>query len=135
MFSTPHVPTSDEVLKLIRSMPAKSSPMDTAPTTVIKSCAETFSLLIARLAALSYDQGKFPTKYKLAVVTPLLKKEGLNDDVFANYRPISNLNTISKIIERLFMSRLVEHVKKSPNNNHLQSAYRRRHSTETALLK
>ena len=57
--------------------------MDTAPTTVIKSCAETFSLLIARLAALSFDQGRFPTKYKLAVVTPLLKKEGLDDDVFA----------------------------------------------------
>jgi len=55
-------------------MPAKSSPMDTVPTSVIKTCAETFSVLIARLAALSFNEGKFPTKFKQAVVTPLLKK-------------------------------------------------------------
>src|SRR5664279_410316 len=116
-------------------MPAKSSPMDTVPTSVIKTCAESFSLLIARLAALSFDEGKFPTKFKQAIVTPLLKKDGLDEKVFANYRPISNLNTISKIIERLFMSRLVDHVKLSSNYNRLQSAYRRGHSTETALLK
>ena len=42
---------------------------------------------------------------------------------------------MSKIVERLFMSRLVDHVKQSPNYNRLQSAYRRGHSTETALLK
>jgi hypothetical protein len=42
---------------------------------------------------------------------------------------------MSKIIEHLFMSRLVDHVKQSPNYNCLQSAYRRGHSTETALLK
>ena len=116
-------------------MPAKSSPMDTVPTSVIKTCAETFSTLIARLAVLSFKEGKFPTRFKQAVVTPLLKKEGLDDEVFANYRPISNLNTMSKIVERLFMSRLVDHVKQSPNYNRLQSAYRRGHSTETALLK
>ena len=130
-----HTPTADEVLKIIKSMPAKSSPMDTVPTSVIKTCAETFSTLIARLAVLSFKEGKFPTRFKQAVVTPLLKKEGLDDEVFANYRPISNLNTMSKIVERLFMSRLVDHVKQSPNYNRLQSAYRRGHSTETALLK
>lgn len=109
--------------------------MDCVPTSVIKTCAETFSMLIARLAALSFKEGKFPAKFKQASVTPLLKKEGLNDEMFANYRPISNLNTMSKIIERLFMSRLVDHVKKSPSYNRLQSAYRQGHSTETALLK
>ena len=53
----------------------------------------------------------------------------------ANYRPISNLNTIGKIIERLFLVRLTPHVASSGNFNSMQSAYRKQHSTETALLK
>ena len=53
----------------------------------------------------------------------------------ANYRPISNLSTISKIVERLCLKRLLSHVINSGNFNSLQSAYRKLHSTETALLK
>ena len=49
------------------------------------------------------------------------------------YRPISNLNNIFKIIERLFLSQFYPHVTSS-NFNHFQSAYRPHHSTETAIL-
>ena len=52
----------------------------------------------------------------------------------SNYRPISNLNNISKLLERLFLFRFQSHVSNSPNFNPLQSAYRRFHSTETSLL-
>jgi len=47
---------------------------------------------------------------------------------------ISNLNNISKILEKLFLSRLQPHILTSPNFNPYQSAYRRYHSTETTLL-
>ena len=67
-------------------------------------------------------------------LSPLLKKPSLDPDNPANYRPISNLNNISKIIDRLFLSRFYLHVTSSPNFNHLQSAYWPHHSTETALL-
>ena len=62
--------------------------------------------------------------YKTVPVTPLLKKQGLDTDSLGNYCPVSNLHTISKIVERVFMTRLVEHVKRSPNYNRFQSAYR-----------
>ena len=52
----------------------------------------------------------------------------------SSYWPISNLTTISKVIERLVLDRLRPHLLSSPNFSRLQSAYRRRHSTETALL-
>jgi len=97
--------------------------------------AETYAELITRLVTLSFNEGRFPDKYKTASVTPLLKKQGLDTDSLGNYRPVSNLHTISKIVERAFMTRLVEHVKKSPNYSRFQSAYRRGHSTETALLR
>ena len=66
---------------------------------------------------------------------PLIKKDGLDANDPANYRPISNLNTISKIIERLYLTRLTPHIAATGHFNPLQSAYRKHHSTETALLK
>jgi len=53
--------------------------------------------------------------------------------VSSNYRLISNLNFISKILERLFLSCFQSHILKSPNFNICQSAYRPHCSTETAL--
>jgi len=73
--------------------------------------------------------------FKTAQVTPILKKHGLDANDLANYRPISNLNTISKMLERLVLTRIVPQVSSSPNFDVVQSAYRRHHSTETALLK
>ena len=67
-------------------------------------------------------------------MTPLLKKPSLDPDNPSSYRPISNLNNISKMLERLFLSRLYPHVTSSPNFNHLQSAYHPHHSTEASLL-
>jgi len=97
-------------------------------------CSPTFSELIAYLANLSFHEGCFPSSLTQAIVTPLLKKPGLDSSSPFNYRPISNLNNISKILERLFLTRLQPHVTSSPNFNPLQSAYRRAHSTETALV-
>ena len=93
-----------------------------------------FSDLIAKLANLSFSEGHFPSCFKDALVTLLLKKPGLAKDSPSNYRPISNLNHISKILERIFLSRILPHITSSPNFNPHQSAYRPNHSTESALL-
>ena len=88
-----------------------------------------------RLWNTSFQYATFPSKFKIAQVTPLLEKHGLDANDPVNYRPISNLNTISKILERLVLTRIIPHVSSSPNFDPVQSAYRRHHSTETALLK
>ena len=125
--------TPNEVLGILNSLPAKSSALDFVPTSLIKSCSGVFSILIAKLANLSFSQGTFPASFKHALVTPILKKPGLPSSDPANFRPISNLNNISKILERLFLSRLLPHINSSSNFNLFQSAYRPHHSTETAL--
>ena len=126
--------TAAEVLKLLHSAPPKSSRMDTVPTSLLLAVSETFSEIIAYLANLSFSEGRFPTKFKSASVTPLLKSDHLDKTAPASYRPISNLNFISKILERLFLQCFQPHILASPNFNKHQSAYRPGHSTETALL-
>jgi len=135
VFTNIRPPTFKETLTVIRSMPSKSSPLDKIPMRALKSCPEMFAELITHLITLSFEEGKFSEMYKCASVTPLLKKQELDADLLSNYCPVLNLHTISKIVERVFMTRLAEHVKLSPNYNRFQSAYRRGHSTETALLR
>ena len=72
---------------------------------------------------------------KLALISPLLKKPGLPTSELSNFRPISNLNTIGKILERLALARLFPHISIFPSFCPLQSAYHKFHSTETTLLK
>ena len=127
--------TIDEVRKLLTSMPAKSSLVDFVPKSAIKECPELFAEIIARLATLSFGEGCFPKKFRSAMVRPLLKKEDLDRNAPCNYRPISNLNTLSKVQERLALVRIRQHLITSPNYNRAQSAYRRNHSTESALLR
>ena len=110
-------PTEDEVRRRLSTMPNKSSPVDCIPTSVIKSCADVFAPLITHLAKLSFSEGKFPSRYKTASVTPLLKKKDLDSDVATDYRPISNLHTISKMFERLLMARIRPHVESCRNLN------------------
>ena len=64
----------------------------------------------------------------------MLKKPGLDKALMSSYRPISNLITISKVIERLVLDRLRPHILSSQNFARLQLAYSRGHCTETALL-
>jgi len=127
--------TTEEVSRLIARLPNKTSPLDYVHTSVLKACSDVFAPLISTLANLSFAEGLFPDRFKLAQVTPLLKKAGLDTSEPSNYRPISNLNTISKIIERVCLVRLLPHIAATGNFNPLQSAYRKQHSTETALLK
>ena len=125
----------EEVAGILSKMTLKFSPVDVIPSSLIKLCPGIFAELISRLANLSFQSGTFPTSYKSAQVKPLLKKHGMDVTNAANYRPISNLNTFSKILEKLFLARIKPFIVSSDNFCRLQSAYRDRHSTETALLK
>ena len=124
--------TLAEVSKLLQSMSNKSSQLDYIPTSLVKSCADTFSILIPHLANHSFSQATFPSKFKLALISPLLKKSDPPKSELLNFRPISNLNTIDKM---LALARLFPHISISPSFCPLPSACRKFHPTETALLK
>src|SRR6185436_6568710 len=69
--------TPTEVAKLIQTLTFKFSPADKFPSSLIKSHSQSFSIIIANLANLSFLQGKFPSQYKIAQITPILKNSNL----------------------------------------------------------
>ena len=79
--------------------------------------------------------GVFPAQLKSAIVLPLLKKVGSDPDVLKNYRPVSNLAFISKIIEKVVVAHLIEHLSSNGLMDQYQSAYGKGYSTETALVR
>ena len=86
----------------------------------------------------SLVSGVFPSVYKSALVKPHLKKMSLDPDDLTNYRLVSNLfflsKVLSKVLERIVPSQLNEHFNHNNLLSPLQSAYRPNHSTETSLL-
>jgi hypothetical protein len=107
--------TPDDVWRVITATPANTSPLDIVPVSTIKLCVDTFVPIIVRLSNLSFAEGRFRECNKTAQVAPLLKKHMcwtllkkpvLDRTVPANYRSISNLSTISEILERLAPAQL-----------------------------
>ena len=69
------------------------------------------------------------------MVRPLLKKAGLDANQLKNYRPVSNLSFLSKLLERVVQVRFQAFLDNNDMLPAFQSAYRQYHSTETAVLK
>ena len=84
---------------------------------------------------MSFEYATFPCHFKNAFVSPLIKKPSLDADNLKNFRPVSNLCFISKIVEKVVAHRLADHLSTNNLYEQHQSAYRKYHGTETALLK
>ena len=78
---------------------------------------------------MSLVESSVPSTFKKAVVRPLLKKPTLDKEVLKNYRPVSNLPFISKVVA----TKIESHIMLKSLHDDMQSAYRTGHSTETAL--
>ena len=127
--------TEIEIRNIIKLSPAKSCELDPLPTWLLKECIAELVPTITDIVNMSLRDSLMPKSLKTALIRPLLKKTGLDSDILKNYRPVSNLTFISKVIEKVVSGRLNEHLIKNSMFDPLQSAYRDKHSTETALIK
>ena len=76
-----------------------------------------------------------PSSMKNGVLSPLLKKPSLHFEIFSNFRPVSNLKFLSKVIEKVAAMRLTNYFCDNDLNESLQSAYKKHHDCKTALLR
>ena len=127
--------TVEEVGKVIMASPTKSCSLDPIPTSLLKQCLPSLLPVITTIINNSLASGIVPAVFKVARVTPLLKKPSLDPALLSNYRPVSNLSFLSKVLEKVVSSRLTEYLHQNGLREPMQSAYRKYHSTETALLR
>ena len=130
-----HEVREEEVLKLLTTSPAKSCELDPLPSKLlVRHCLEV-TPIITQIVNASLTCGEFTSELKNALVHPLHKKPGI-DCIFRNYRPISNLSFLSKLIDKNGVQSNYSIYRNHWNGHEkFQLAYRTFHSTETALIK
>ena len=127
--------TEEEVRDIIHKSPTKHCALDPIPTWLLKKCEDQLAPVLTLITNTSLSCVEFSDELKQAFVTPLLKKAILDSEILKNYRPVSNLSFLSKLIERIVCVKLVDHLKANKLYEVFQSAYRQLHSTESALLR
>ena len=120
---------------MISSSPSKSCSLDPIPTSILKLCLDELTPVLTFVVNTSLEFADFSPELKRASVLPLLKKAILDCEILKNFRPVSNLSFLSKLVERIVCVQLVDHLKAHHLYEVFQSAYRQLHSIETTLLR
>ena len=119
---------------IIRKVPDKTCSLDPLPTWLLKKRIPVFMPIILETVNSSLESGTFPSCLGQATNTPVLKKQSLNKDSLCNYRPISNIRFLAKVLEKVVAHQLHEYIDLNHLDNPRQSSYKKNYSTETALL-
>ena len=90
--------------------------------------------VLSQIVNASLTRAKFTSELKNALLHSLLKKSGI-DLILKNYRPISNLPFLTKVIERAVYNQITQNLGTTGMSEKFQSACKASHSTETALIK
>ena len=127
--------TESEVSKIITRFPSKTCYLDTLPTWLVKDNLPILLPIFTRVVNSSLMSGVFPNTLKQSIITPVIKKSNLDNNILKNYRPVANMKFMSKVIEKAASCQVTTHVDNNNMGEVYQSSYKRSHSTETALLK
>jgi len=127
--------TIDEVEAIIRRSSSKSCDLDPLPSALLKLCLPEMSATLLSITIHFLDTGVAPSHFNKARVTPVPKSRDTSCDDVSNYRPTSQLQFISKVLERVITNRIRPHLEEYHLFDKYQSAYRAAHSIETALFR
>lgn len=125
--------TEEETIETINKIRTNTATgPDGISARVLKAAAPVLASPLQKLLNLSINSAVFPSRWKVARVTPI-HKDGSRDEK-KNYRPISVLCTLSKILEKHVGKSLLNYLQYNNLIYINQSAFRKDHSTETALI-
>ena len=125
--------TEEELTDIINDFGIKTSVEDPIPAKLIQGSLEILLPVYKVLVNKSLSEGNMDT-VKCSVIDPLLKKSGLDIDIYKNYRPVNNLIFFSKLIERVVKKRTDQHMTLNALHEPSEYGYKTHHNTETMLL-
>ena len=134
-FSSFSAVNETSLTEILREVNDKTCLIDPIPPFYSKQHLDYFLPVIMNIVNTSLSSGVFPDELKHAIVSPLIKSRDMDSEVFNNFRPVSSLAFLSKVIEKAALKQISQHLvinRLIPIN---QSAYLRNHSCETALCK
>jgi len=128
-----HLTDKYEVLNIINGLKNKTSfGLDEIPINIIKFAKDFIAQPLSDLINCSFNTGIFPNNLKQAKVIPVFKSGDCSQ--LTNYRPISLLNSFSKIYEKVIAERLLKFLDKDNFFYPEQFGFRKNHSTQAALI-
>ena len=101
-------------------------------TNILKEIKSAITTPLIHIFNLCLNQGYFPSELKLGCITPIFKKG--DKSKISNYRPVCSLSHFSKIFERIVYNRMVDFINKYNISADTQYGFRKKKSTEAALL-
>ena len=110
-----------------------NSPLDPIPLNLLCILAPYLIDIITGIIRVSLSSSTVPQLMNYAYITPILKKHNLDSSILSNYRPVSQLSSISKTMERIVSRQLIYYIISNSIVDCFQSAYLPNRSTETAL--
>ena len=126
--------TVEELKKLIQGKTVKTAYNDILPRPLMRKLLDTLLPYICNLINVSIATGSMEG-VKEATIVPLLKKAGLDPEVLKNYRPVSDIVLISKLIETVVLDQFNKHTSRNNLQCPFQHGYKKFHNTETLLLR
>ena len=124
--------TVHEVQKLINKSKNSKASNDSTPLHIFKLCPKEILDYLVHLLNLCISRGCMPQILKTSLIIPIYKA-GIKTDL-ANYRPISLLSYMDKVLEKAIHKRLYDYLNKNNFFCENQFGFRENHSTELALL-
>ena len=123
---------ASEIRQIIRSLqPKKSTSHDNKSPLVIKLFGEEIAMPLSILINISMSEGIVPVELKIAKIIPVHKSKAKDD--ISNYRPISLLPSISKILGKVIYKRTFHFIQSNNILNNNQYSFREKHSTINAI--
>ena len=127
----PTSPTEIEDIITKSDINKKTGP-NSLPQPLLKSIKQSIAIPLSNMFNMSFSQGQCPTFLKISSVIPIYKKD--SKLIVSNYRPISLLSNINRILEKLMFNRLYSFLESNKCIYDLQFGFRQKHSTNHALL-
>ena len=127
------LPTNDELLNLILTAKC-SSPNDPLPLSLTKKLSTVLTPLFKDIIDTSLLTGNIPKHLKHSIISPFIKNSKLSPDDLSNYRPISQLPLLAKLLEKTVYVQLLSYLTEHNILDNRQNGFRKLHNTETTLL-